>query len=185
MKTNKPYVVAKALVALLMMICFPVDAFGHGTFRFQNRSAPTRLGSADGLLAGPGFWAHMLVGAVPEDLRPVGMSAEHIRDGLVSGGTITVPFISPGYTGYVQMVAWDGTAWGTDLSTVPLGQLGRTDVVPVFLASPTGVQLEPQFTLPAIVPPIPEPSTAVLGILGAFVLVMLWTFRFSRDPNRL
>ena len=185
MKTNQPLVAAKALVVVLILFCFAKVALCQGTFLFSNRSAPTQLGSEDGPLAGSGIWAHMFVGELSEVLAPLGMSAEHIINGIVFGGRITVPFAPPGNAVYVQMVAWDGDVWGTDLSAVPLGQLGRTDVVSVFLASPTLPSLEPQFTQPAIVPPIPEPSTTVLAALGAFALVIFRAFRFSRGSARL
>ena len=111
------------------------QVWAQGYFAFTlNVEAPTHLGSIDGPLAGPGIWAQMLAGLVPDSLTPVGWAAEHQPGGLVNSGAaeIFVPFSrhDPGYGQgdvFVQMVAWDGTVWGTSLADVPLNQLGHTD----------------------------------------------------------
>lgn len=142
----------------------------QGTFLWRNDTAPTRLHSIDGPLAGPGIWGQMLAGATPVDLFPLEMSTEHVRDGLVSFvlGEVAVPGLECRQTAYIQFVAWDGECWGTDLSQVPESQLGYTDTVPVILAGCfLDVATAPRFTQPAVVPPIPEPSTMALLLLAA------------------
>lgn len=54
-----------------------LTARGQGYFYFGNFSAPTRLWSADGPLAGRGICAQMLVGDAPDSMVPVGNPAEH------------------------------------------------------------------------------------------------------------
>jgi hypothetical protein len=117
------------LLAVCVMLV-PVRAQGQGKFVFYNLSAPTRLVSIDGPLAGPGIWAEMLAGRTPESLSPLGFPAQHFGDGRVIGGTPTVQGIDCFETAYIQMVAWDGRLWGTSLEGVPVDQLGRTDIVP-------------------------------------------------------
>ncbi len=143
-------------------------ALGHGQghFVFLNGSARTRLGTIDGPLAGPGVWAQMLAGPDMSSLAPVGFSLNHVTNGLVGGVLVTVPSVPRLNLAYVQMVAWDGIEWGTDLSSVPAGRLGRTDIVQVLLSEGfPDVDYAPQFTQPAIVP-IPEPSVWSLLALG-------------------
>ena len=152
----------------------------HGqAFLFYNLDAPTRLGSIDGPLAGPGIWAQMLVGRTPDALAPIWMPLEHGTDGLVGG---LLPVYVEGFAcwepAYVQMVAWNGVYWGTVLENVPLDQLGRTDIVRHWLTGCYGLPVfGPRFTQPAIVPPIPEPSTTLLGLLGGGLLLAGWLVR--------
>jgi hypothetical protein len=154
-------------LVLAMVMLLATDSLGQGVFGYSNSGARTRMGSADGPLAGTNVYAQMFAGAQPGSLSPVGLVDFHM-EGVVFAGLVSVPGI-PAYTNaYVQMVAWDSTFWGTTLANVPADQLGRTDVVTVFLT--TGVfpdiAFVPQFTQPAIVPPIPEPSVWALGALA-------------------
>jgi hypothetical protein len=141
--------------------------YAQGTFLFDNGFAPTRLGSIDGPLAGRGIWAQMLVGRTSEDLQPIFIPLEHRADGFVGGLVrVTVDGIACQEIAYIQMVAWDGRYWGTTLENVPVDQLGRTDIVPHPLSGCYGLPaLAPDFTQPAIVPPIPEPSTTLFCLL--------------------
>jgi len=112
-----------------MLIILPTLAESQGLFLFSNFTAPTRLGSSNGPLAGRGIWAQMLVGQSTDSLTPVDMPVEHIGNGIASGRVVAVPEIPPNTFAYIQMVAWDGIRWGTSLNGVPSDQLGRTDIV--------------------------------------------------------
>ena len=161
----------KALLIIACLICCALHGNCQGQFLFYNGSARTRIGSIDGPLAGRGFWAQMLVGDNLSSLAPVGVPLEHTTNGAVGGIVrVTVPDVPPDTFAYVQMVAWNGIAWGTDLSGVPLEQLGRTDIVQVELTSGVfpDIVIAPHFFQAAVVP-IPEPSVWALGILGALV----------------
>jgi hypothetical protein len=166
----------------LVMSCFQ----GHcqGTFLFLNASAPTRVGTIDGPLAGPDYWAQMLAGPTPEGLLPVGMSRQHVISGIAGGVIrVTVPGVPCLDIAYVQMLAWDGRFWGSSLDSVPQDQLGRTDVVPTYLSCdplPVGA---PRFTQPAIVPPIPEPSGWALALMGS--AGWLWFRRYKVEATEL
>jgi hypothetical protein len=158
------------LIVLIACSALPVvPGYAQGVFLFFNASAPTRIGSLDGSLAGTGIWAQMLAGPTFSSLLPVGMALEHATNGLVGGVVrVAVPTVPAREVAQVQMVAWDGTLWGTSLAGVPTDQLGRTDVVPVFLTTGVfpDVTFSPSFNQPAIVPPIPEPSTLALCVIG-------------------
>ena len=156
------------LLGILYLSLALGDCPGQGQFLFYNGAARTRIGSIDDALAGRGFWAQMLAGENSTSLTPVGMPLEHTTNGAVGGIIrVTVPNVPPYTDAYIQMVAWDGTLWGTSLSGVPLDQLGRTDTVSVYLTTgnfPDVIQA-PMFTQSAIVP-VPEPSTWALLALS-------------------
>ena len=148
-----------------------VVGYSQGTFIPANFSAPTRIGSAEGPLANWDYYGQFLAGATPDTLFPVDIPHPHY-DGVVSGPTVPVPGIPCREAAYVQMVAWNWRYWGQFLENVPLNQLGRTDIVLKGLAGCDGqVESAPRFTQPAIIPPIPEPSTALLGLLAGSLLV--------------
>ena len=174
---------------LLAATAFLIGLNGRpqGLFDFDNTYALTHIGSINGPLAGPGIWAQMLAGASPDSLAPAGMPAEHldilgVPSGRVVGAAVFVPGVPGCQTAFVEMLAWDGSRWGTVLSGVPKSQLGMTDIVPVVLAEPNGPgshPLAPHFTQSAVVP-VPEPSTlAVAAVAGVAVLL------FCGSPKRI
>ncbi len=154
-------------------ICASGYLYAQGVFLGSNASARTRVGSVDGPLAGTNIIGQMLGGPGASSLQPVG-PIEYHNNGIFSASYITVPDVPPRELAYVQLVAWDSTFWGTSLWGVPPDQLGRTDVVTVFLT--TGVfpdiTYAPHFTQPAVVPPIPEPSAFALTIMGCGLFVL-------------
>src|SRR6185369_15937365 len=109
-------------------------------------------------------------------LQPVTAAIYHYTGGVfaVPSAQVTVPDVPPNQFAYVQFLGWDSTYWGSSLAGVPSDQLGRTDIVTVFLT--TGMFPDivhaPVFTQPAIVPPIPEPSVWALGVLALGALGM-------------
>lgn len=119
----------------------------------------------------------MLAGPTADTLLPVGPSEEHNTSGYVFGDIVLVPTVPYLSTAYVQMVAWDGRLWGTDLAGVPSDQFGRTDIATVVVTAPTQPQSPPLFTQPAVVP-IPEPSVLALGVLGG--AIFFWSLRARR-----
>ena len=156
------------------------QACGQGLFLGANTSARTRIGSIDGPFAGPGIWGQFLAGSNPASMFPVGLTREHSGMGFFSSGEVAVPGIPGGSFAFVQMVAWDGTAWGSTLAAVPADQLGRTDIVPEYLSTPIQPIFAPHFTQPAVVPPIPEPSLWALGLVGGSILLFSRRARHRR-----
>jgi hypothetical protein len=151
-----------------LWMCAAVNLYAQGVFVGSNISARTRVGSLDGPFAGTNIVGQMLGGASPSSLHPVGPIDYHNNGEFAVSPYITVPDVPPNQFAYVQLLAWDSIFWGSSLAGVPTDQLGRTDVVTVFLT--TGVFPDtaylPRFTQPAIVPPIPEPSVWALAVLA-------------------
>jgi hypothetical protein len=176
------------VAAMLLLTIEPV--MSQGRLVFGNPFAPTRIGSADGPLAGPNIYAQLLVGLTEEALMPIGVAIPHraTGDGIVNGGVLEVPDIPPLTSVYVQIVAWDSDFWGTELVNVPEHQLGRSAIDRLVLAGdpyplpPAG----PSFDHGAVVPLIPEPSTWALLVLGSGILLSRrWVHRRERrTPTR-
>jgi len=160
------------LLLLVLLPWLPLPGNSQGNFELSTRTARTRIGSINGPLAGRGIWGQALAGLTADSLTPVGFPSEHYTNGWVVGETIIVPFADANTTVLVQMAAWDGRVWGTAFAGVPSNQLGFTDIVPVLLATPLGLGEIPQFTSPAVVPLVPEPSAAALVLLGGAALLV-------------
>ena len=156
-----------------MCICATAGLYAQGVFTGSNLTARTRVGSVDGPFAGTNIVGQMVGGSAPSSLQPVGPIDYH-NNGEFAIAYITVPDVPVYEYAYVQLLAWDSSLWGTTLANVPAHQLGRTDVVTVFLTTGVfpDVTFLPQFTQSAIVPPIPEPSAWALGILALGALGM-------------
>src|SRR2546429_7808457 len=144
------------ILLFAMWLALQAHGQGNGYLFFQNDYAPTRLISANGPLAGPGYWAQALVGLTPDSLESFGVPTEHRGDllGVIHAESIWVPFANPdpmygNGSVYLQLVAWDGRVWGTNYGSVPKNQLGHTDTVIVGLDMPPGPGYDPQFTQPA------------------------------------
>jgi hypothetical protein len=178
--------IMKSLLRIVIyVIALRFYAYSQGIFLLFNPTAPTRLDSIGGPLAGPGIWAHAVAGRTADSLEQVGVSVEHIGSGITYGITTVVPWALPGETIFVQMAAWNGAAWGTNLINVPANQLGRTDTVRVFLVPGGGAPpFYPEFTEPAVVPPIPEPSGVnLLAALGGLVVFFSRHALFRTHPT--
>ncbi len=158
------------ILACIVYVSSLVLAGAQGVFLFANPGAQTRLGSLDGAYAGTNIYAQMLAGPQADSLVPIGLSHRHGVSGSLFAGGVTVPTVPAYNLAYVQMVAWDSLLWGTDFAQVPIDQLGRTDIVQVYLTSGVfpDVTEAPRFTQPAIVP-VPEPSTWALAALACGV----------------
>ncbi len=182
MKTSTKVLVKRFGVAVLASFLtsnLVFDSHAQGEFLATNGSAPTRVGIINGPLAGQAYLGQFLAGATVDSLAPVGAPIEH-REGRVLASAGIVPGLACGTIAQMQMVAWDSTVWGTSLQDVPVNQLGRTDVVPVNLSCSPVPLVGPVFRQPAIVPPVPEPSTSLLLMLGAFWMLRLRIGRRGR-----
>ncbi len=168
---------------LLLSSLLSLRVLAQGEFLTTNGSAPTRLGSIDGPLAGPDILAQFLAGGTANSLAPVGIPIQHRMNGSVFGQTV-VSDLPCGAIAQIQMVAWDSTVWGDSLDSVPAGQLGQTDIVPVNLSCAPVAITGPVFRTPAIVPPVPEPSGWSLVALGGFWMLGLRNNRKTRSPKR-
>jgi hypothetical protein len=171
---GRPSKKVRIIAAIVSLISIASQVQGQGRFLFCNSTAPTRIGSIDGPFAGPEIFARMLVGETPDSLVPVGPTVPHAPGGVVFDcltDHVTVPGIPPAATAYFETMAWDGNAWGTAFESVPVDQIGRTDIVPLILSGSTLPDFAPLFTRPAIVP-IPEPSVVTLAVLGGGLFLL-------------
>ena len=157
------------LISILSLVdsCLFVASADSGYFNFSNLGAPTRLGNGNGPLGGTNIFAQALVGPNASSLAPLGFPVSHFFRGIASAGVLEVPNVmQPDDTVYVQLAAWDTTLWGANYSNVPRNQIGFTDIVAVGLYFKHGPFTRPVFTMPAIVPVVPEPSVWALATAG-------------------
>ena len=166
-----------ALVAALLLLLFGVTASAQGVFLYQNSFARTRLGSADGPLAGPETLGVMIVGTNVNSLAPIIAPLPH-QQGGIAGGVVAVPGVPPNTLVYIQLVAWLAV-WGSDLSAVPPEQLGKTDIDTRILNYPFDPTGPPLFQQPAVVP-IPEPLLRCFAALGLASWLTARAVRFRR-----
>ncbi len=172
-------------LALLPVLALSLGAQAQGVFLTTNAGNQTRLGSLDGAFAGTNIYGLFLAGPSADSLVPVGFAAPHFVNGGWTIGRVSVPTV-PAYSyAFVQLVAWDSLLWGIDFAQVPTDQIGRTDVVSVFLT--TGdfpdVLFGSRFTQPAIVP-VPEPAAwALLALAGGVVLGSRFAHRRRALPK--
>jgi len=122
------------------------------------------------------------VGLTVDSLTPLGVPVEHTTGGRLSHiEHFNVPGTFPGESVFVQMAAWDGTLWGTNIVSVPPNQFGYTDIVSVFLSSDVSPVILPVFTLSAIVPQVPEPfSLTLVGLSMSALRIFRRQHNFSR-----
>ena len=198
----------KTGMVLLLGIFFTISAFGQGRVAFANTSTtlmttnssavpppgqnPNQVGPTTGIntyrvglyIAPQGTsdpYAFTLVGTATNGTVPV-------NNGRFNGGN---PFVIPGNNGETiafQIRAWSFNAGATyeQALLVPLAYLGSTTIGEVTPA--TGLTLTPALfgTNPGqvggftLVVPIPEPSSAVLLLLGTLVGFGLWRSPFRR-----
>ena len=170
--------------AIIFAIWLPSQAWSQGIFSISSQTALTRVGSLDGPLAGPAILGQALVGATEGSLSPLGPPRDHMF-GLLRDIALAVPGVFAGQDVFVQMAAWDGTVWGDSLAGVPANQIGYTDIVPVILASPTQPYPFPEFTRSAVVPPVPEPNTVAMIIVGWAVLMLAAAGHRRRPMGRI
>lgn len=161
-------------IALSILLMAVQTAWSQGVFFASTQSARTRLGSLEGAFATTNIYGLFLGGAVPGSLVPIGIAQPHFANGAFGLGNIPIPGVPAYDTAFVQFIAWDVLLWGADWTAVPGDQLGRTDIVPVFLTTGVfpDVTFVPRFTQPAIVP-VPEPSAWALLALGGGAAILL------------
>jgi len=178
----------KKLLIVLACVAATVMVSGQGTLDVRNKVTGTLdapIFDVDGItkLAGAAYLAQVYAGPVGGALVAVG-DAYPFRTGTgvgyydyASTGTkVYVSTVAPGATAQIQVVAWEAaagtyadamasTSYKFGASTpfsVVLGDAGSPPSVPAFMVGLTSFSI-------AIVP---EPSTMVLGLLGAAALLL-------------
>ena len=169
MKSHK-----RALILTLATFFVTIQTgWSQGVFFASTLSARTRIGSLDGAFAGTNIYGQFFAGPTPDSLVPLGLSQPHFSNGIFGLGNTAIPSIPAYNFAYVQVFAWDAVLWGSDWTSVPADQFGKTDIVQVYLTSgvfPDGTFVPP-FAQSAIVP-VPEPAGwALLALAGGTLLL--------------
>ena len=193
----------KSLIVTLLLVGTAVIGHGQGTIYFGN-SALTRITILSGGATGQNVTAAMgyvfgafygPAGAGKEQLQLApGLATIGVNDGVLSGANLVVfplPGTAQGQVVSLQIRAWQGS-FGTDwMAACRAGSYGgETDVRQVTLGPTEGpgsviwqtaTGTNPNRFTPLLIgvvggpdPCIPEPSTLVLGALGAALLFLRW-----------
>jgi hypothetical protein len=169
----------KVLLAVLTMVFVNLSAFGQGTIKFNNRltgqvDAPISLPTGEGLGSIPGAMAQLYL--IPAAGAPVALSpATTFRTSSAAAmyyvteptTGVIVPNAPAGSTVNIQLRAWAGAATYEEASF-----RFESNVIPVSLGGvPAQGAPIPDAVLTGLQGfVVPEPSTVLLGILGAAAL---------------
>ena len=175
---------------LIALVCLATSQFGHaqGTVNFANAgagfNAPVYVDFVGGTPASTDWMAQLLLDE-GGSLTAVGNPANFVAPGYFNGGVVTVTQVPPGGDGTFRVFAWDGgsgqTFYAAALAAWNGGAImaGYSNPVTILTggagtpAAPPGALVGLQSWGAAVVP---EPSTALLGLLGAGAL-LLWRRR--------
>jgi len=177
---------------LIVIASLAVSLAGRaqGTVNFANAgaglNAPVYIDTISGALAGTGYMAQLLLDQ-SGSLVAVGNPANFIGSaapGYFNGGVITVNLVAPGAIGTFQVLAWDSSTgiatYAAAVTAVNSGLIHGGYSNPVTIAT-GGVGIPPSApaALVGLQPwsmyTIPEPPTALLGLLGAGALMLRHT----------
>jgi hypothetical protein len=156
--------------------------FAQGTVNFANVGtwgSAAIIDSTTGSPVGAGFVAQLYAGADANSLAPVGDTAAVIANvGFVNGGQRIIPGVPGGQDGFFQVKAWNGgfATYEEALVGDPASIMaGESTVFSVATADPNAVPPPPPAALSTMqsfqVLPVPEPSTILLGLFGAGLLL--------------
>ena len=171
----------KSVLLVLLFSLSSVTAFAQGTVNFINivGSLNAPFFFADGTTKiGNGFTAELMAGTTATSLASVAETGflSSAGAGYFNGGTVTLPFIAPGATGFFQVRFFDTAAgsfaaaqaanlyntWGqSSIFSVATGGAGTPPTTPAPLTGLTSVLAN-----------IPEPSALALIALGSASLLL-------------
>ena len=178
---------------ILVWICVAAagtPAFAQGTVYFSNHrvdvDAPVSYsdpGAGVNFPLGGGYLVQLYAGAAPDSLTPVSsavpfMDSNGRGTGYFNGGPVTVSFLQPGTGGYFQIRFWDAAAGTTYEAGQASGSFGYSNTILLATlgdpnAAPAGFPADLVGLQPSAIVIIPEPSSPVLGLLGAVLLGVL------------
>lgn len=177
----------KRTLLAIAALCAAVGVLAQGTVNFTNDGYT--LGDArpvfdvDGTspLFGDAFLAQLYAGPDAGSLAPVGNAAPFFDDfgdanlaGVFSDGNRVIETVAPGADAVIEVRAWAAADGGTyEAAEAAGGKVGKSAQFTVATGgagSPPGLPANlagfSSFSL------VPEPSTAALGLLGAFALLL-------------
>jgi hypothetical protein len=160
------------VVALLWLCTTASDLNGQGYFRFQAGDGPTRVGSADGPLAGSNVVSQILAGVDGITLTPVGVPMQNYMGIIPVRNIVEVPFLNPQDAAFVRFAAWDESIWGMNYKKVPSDAVGISSLATVFLHQKDDESyIIPRFQGAVIVPQsVPEPGCVAFAAIGLGIL---------------
>lgn len=194
----------KLIATSIVCLLAGVVANAQGTVNFANIgagvNAPVHLSDGVTKLNGANYQAILLAGASAGALTQVGTATPFLSGGnagYFNGGPVTINSVTPGSTGFFEIIAWDSTLGGTTTGATAAQafaawQGGKGNVwgasgyvygpgggetpfsnttggVGTPASPPVSLSGLPQFNL---APPVPEPSTFALAGLGAAALMI-------------
>lgn len=166
----------KALLTGLCAVAFATGALAQGTVTFANiGSGLNSPFTVDGvkIAATSGFSVELLAGPDAGSLASITTFSGTFANGYFNGGTTTIGNIT-GDTATFQVRAWANNAGAVTTYADALSGGLATAIGSTFV---TTVQTDPQLTPKPLVgmqalnlTAVPEPSTVLLGVLGAAAL---------------
>jgi len=195
MRFNVQHIV-KGAVILMASVSTAVACFGQGQIQFATFNVDSTKGqvfAADGITPlGSTYYGQLLGGTSPNSLSPIGTAVAFFSNAGVGTGyinsptTVNIPGTFGGDTYYYALAAWAATAGttypqalstqgfvidsriagatvGTGIAQITLGGTPAGGGTPLGVPSANGFN---NFSL------VPEPSTVVLGLLGAAALLL-------------
>lgn len=182
----------KKLIATTLLAVVPgLMAFAQGTVTFANAgvglNAPIFHSDGTSRLASTSYQAMLMGGASAGSLVQYGSIATFIgagAPGYFNGGAATITTVSPGSTGFFEIIVWDSTLLGTttgatEAQALAYANAGHADVwgaSAIFQNTTGGVgsPATPPATLTGLTSfslnPVPEPTTFALAGLGTAAL---------------
>jgi len=175
---------------VIVLACVCTSSFSHaqGTVNFANAgagiNAPVHIDTIGGTLAGAGYMAQLFLVEGGGSLTPVGNVATFVgaaAPGYFNGGVVTVNQVAPGVSATFQAFGWDSslgaTTYPAALAAWNGGLIhGGYSAQATVVTGGAGTPASPPAALPALQPWIlvivPEPSTALLALLGAGALLI-------------
>lgn len=157
----------KVLLAALF-VAASLSASAQGTINFSNIGNPFTLdGNAIG--SGAGLSAQLVVNGAD-----VGDPANFLANGFFAGGARTVAGVAGGTAVDVSVNVLDGSGsvvGSSNTFSVTLGNAGVPPSTPAVLNGLNALALTSGGAAP-VTPPVPEPSTIALAILGGAALLL-------------
>lgn len=197
--TYKLIAVMRQLALALLGVVFEMSVVAQGTVNFSTRvtglvDAPAT--HFTGERVGSDYWGQLFAAPPGGVLQLVGVPVEFRNDAgigyITSGGAVAIPGVAGGSPAEVKLVAWSKSL-GTDyLQAVGMGvgMIGESAVITVpFTGNPDGLPPTPAANLVGlqgfVIPQIPEPSVAAMGLLAFGVLLIRIPLRQTRRNCRI
>ena len=172
----------KLITILAVTIAIPALVKAQGTVNFSSTSANHVIQITPGVAASPGSFTvglyYGVVGSTFNQLQLIGPAIQNGVGGGISGGVRTTGIDVPGgQNAFFQVRAWAGSfASYEEAIANGVGAVGFSPIFTNSTGNPTGTPPTPPANLTGWTSPIvivPEPSTIVLGMVGAASLLFI------------